>query len=80
MHGESTRDLEFIGWDKDKQLEKLWAETKIGDILPWDGITDESERLLEIDQATRRVPDDNWADKEKEDDQEVDLGCNRHAQ
>jgi hypothetical protein len=23
-HGESARDLEFIGGDKDKQLEKLW--------------------------------------------------------
>jgi hypothetical protein len=33
-HGEATRNLEFIGRDKDKQLEKLWAETKIGDIFP----------------------------------------------
>jgi hypothetical protein len=71
-HGESTRDLEFIGWDKDKQLEKLWAETKIGDILPWNDIADESERLLEGDQTTRQVPDDDQADKEQEDDQEVD--------
>jgi hypothetical protein len=53
-HGEAARDLEFIGGDKDKQLEKLWAETKIGDILPWDEITDEVERLLENDQATRQ--------------------------
>jgi hypothetical protein len=72
-YGESTRDLEFIGWDKDKQLEKLWAETKIGDILPWDEIPDESERLLESDQATRRAPDDNQANKEQLDNQEVDL-------
>jgi hypothetical protein len=71
-HGEATRDLEFIGGDKDKQLEKLWAETKIGDILPWDEIADEAERLLESDQATRRAPDDDQADKEQEDDQEVD--------
>jgi hypothetical protein len=35
-HGEVTRDLEFIGGDKDKQLEQLWAETRIGNILPWD--------------------------------------------
>jgi hypothetical protein len=63
-HGELTRDLEFIAWDKDKQLEKLWAETKIGDILPWDEIADEVEWLLEIDQATRRGPDDYQADKE----------------
>jgi hypothetical protein len=46
-HGEAARDLEFIGGDKDKQLENLWAETKIGDILPWDEIVDEAERLLE---------------------------------
>jgi hypothetical protein len=50
-HGESARDLEFIGGDKDKQLEKLWADTKLGDILPWDEIADEAERLLE--RATR---------------------------
>ena len=47
-------------------------ETKIGDILPWDEIADEAERLLESDQATRRAPDDDQADKEQEDDQEVD--------
>jgi hypothetical protein len=40
-HGETGRDLEFIGGDKDKQLGKLWAEKKIGDILPWDEIADE---------------------------------------
>ena len=71
-HGEAARDLEFIGGDKDKQLEKLWAETKIGDILPWDEIADEAEWLLESDQATRRVLDDDRADKKQEDDQEVD--------
>jgi hypothetical protein len=71
-HGEATRDLEFIGGDKDKQLEKLWAETKIGNILPWDEIADEAERLLESDQANRQVPDDDKVDKEQEDDQGVD--------
>jgi hypothetical protein len=71
-HGEAARDLEFIGGDKDKQLEKLWAETRLGDILPRDEIADEAERLLESDQATRRAPDDDLADKEQEGDQEVD--------
>ena len=71
-HGEATRDLEFIGGDNDKQLEKLWSETKIGDILRWDEIADESEKLLESDHATRLAPDDDQADKEQEDDQEVD--------
>ncbi len=51
-HGEAAKDLEFIGGDTDKQLEKLWAETKIGDILPWDEIADEEERILESYQAT----------------------------
>ena len=53
--GEAARDLEFIGGDKDKQLEKLWAETRLGDILPWDEIADETERLLESDQATQQA-------------------------
>jgi len=51
-HGQAARDLEFIGGDKNKQLEKLWAETRLGDILPWDEIADEAERLLGIDLAT----------------------------
>jgi hypothetical protein len=50
-HGESTRDLEFIGGDKDRQLKQLWTETRISNILPWDEIADEAERLLESDQA-----------------------------
>ena len=65
-HGESARDLEFIGGDKDKQLEKLWAETKIGNILTWDEIADEAERLLASGQANRQAPDDDHVDKEQE--------------
>jgi hypothetical protein len=80
-HGESTRDLEFIGGDKDKQLEKLWTETKIGDILPWDEIADEAEWLLERDQATRRVLDDDRTDKKQEGYQEVDQdGTDTHME
>jgi hypothetical protein len=36
-HGEAKRNLEFIGGDQDRQLQQLWAETKIGDILPVGG-------------------------------------------
>jgi hypothetical protein len=39
---------------------------------PWDEIADEADRLLEIDQATRRAPDDDQAVKEQEGDQEED--------
>jgi hypothetical protein len=71
-HGQATRDLEFIGGDKDRQLKQLWTETRIGNILPWDEIADEAERLLESDQANRQAPDDDHVDKEQEDDQVVD--------
>jgi hypothetical protein len=36
MHGEAKRNLEFIGGNQDRQLQQLWAKTKIGDILPWE--------------------------------------------
>ena len=67
-HGDATRDLEFIGGDKGRQLKQVWTETRIGDILPWDEIADEAERLLESDQANRQAPDDYHVDKEQEDD------------
>jgi hypothetical protein len=72
--GDHNRCWKYLIGDisTDKQLEKLWAETKIGDILPLDEIADEAERLLESDHATRRAPDDYQADKEQEDNQEVD--------
>ena len=71
-HGEAKRNLEFIGGDKDRQLKHLWEETRIGDILPWDEIEDEVERLLESARANRQASDDNHVDKEQEDDQIAD--------
>jgi hypothetical protein len=32
-HGEPKRDVEFVGEDKDRQLESLWRETRIADVL-----------------------------------------------
>jgi hypothetical protein len=52
-HGEATRELEFIGGDKDRQIKQLWTETRIGNILPWDEISDEAARLLASDKANR---------------------------
>ena len=43
IHGEAKRYLEFIGVDKDRQLKKLWTETRIGSVLPWDDNEDEAE-------------------------------------
>ena len=71
-HGKATRDLELIGGDKDKQIKQLRTETRIGNILPWDEIADEAERLLASGQANRQAPDDDHVDKEQEDNQVVD--------
>ena len=62
-HGEAKRDLEFIGGDKDRQLKKLWEETRIGSILPWDDIEDEAERLLESDGVTGHTSENTHADR-----------------
>ena len=35
-NGEAKRNFEFIGKDKDRQLESLWRETKIGNVLSWE--------------------------------------------
>ncbi len=46
MHGEAKRNLEFIGGERDRQLQQLWAETRIGDILPWEDVEREAQQLL----------------------------------
>jgi hypothetical protein len=55
-HGEAKRDVEFIGEDKDRQLESLWRETRIGDVLPWEDVADEAQRLLDVHKASRNDP------------------------
>ena len=72
-HGEAKRDLEFIGGDKDQQLKKLWTETRISSILPWDDIEDEAERLLESDGVTGHTSEDTHSDQDLGDGQGVDL-------
>ena len=72
-HGEAKRDLEFIGGDKDRHLKKLWTETRISSILPWDDIEDEAERLLEIDGVTGHTSEDTHADQDLGDGQGVEL-------
>ena len=34
--GKAERKFEFIGDDKDRQLESLWKDTEIGNVLPWE--------------------------------------------
>ena len=71
-HGEAKRNLEFIGGDKDRQLQQLWEEAKIGDILTWDENENEAEWLLASTRDNGRAPDGNHAGKEQEDDPTVD--------
>jgi hypothetical protein len=71
-HGEAKRDVEFIGEDKDRQLESWWRETRIGDVLPWEDVADEAERLLDIHKASRNAPHEDQEDGGQENDQEVD--------
>ena len=76
MHGEAKRNLEFIGRERDRQLQQLWAETKIGDILPWEDVDvtveREAERLLESTRANARNSENSGASKEQDDDRTVD--------
>jgi hypothetical protein len=72
-HGEAKRDLEFIGGDKDRQLKKLWTETRIGSSLPWDDIEDEAERLLESNGVTGHTSENTHADQDLGDSQGVEL-------
>jgi hypothetical protein len=71
-HGEAKRNFEFIGEGKDRQLESLWRETKIGNILPWEDFADEAERLLAISKCGRNTPKEGHDDEELENDQEVE--------
>ncbi len=72
MHGEAKRNLEFIGGDQDRQLQQLWAETKIGDILPWEDEEREAERLLESTRANARDSENSRDSQEQDDDRIVD--------
>jgi hypothetical protein len=71
-HGEAKRDVEFIGEDKDRQLESLWRETRIRDVLPWEDVADEAQRLLDIHKACRNASHEDRKDGGQENDQEVD--------
>ena len=68
MHGEAKRNLEFIGGERDRQLQQLWAETKIGDILPWEDVEREAEELLEGTRTNARDPENSGASQEQDDD------------
>ena len=68
MHGEAKRNLEFIGGERDRQLQQLWAETRIGDILPWEDVEREAEQLLEGTRANVKDPEGSGASQEKDDE------------
>jgi hypothetical protein len=69
--GKAERKLEFIGDDKDRQLESLWKDTEIGNLLPWEDIEDEAERLLEMQSASQDATTKDNDNGEQECDREV---------
>ena len=74
-HGEAKSNLEFIGGDQDRQqLQQLWAETKIGDILPtsWEDVEGEAERLLDSARANEQNSENSHVTQEQDDDRTVD--------
>jgi hypothetical protein len=50
----------------------LWRETKIGNVLPWKDIVDETEWLLTISKGGRNAAKEGHDDQELENDQEVE--------
>ena len=66
QYGRAERNFEFIGEDKDRQLKSLWKNTGIGDVLPWEDIADEAERLLEMRKASRDATKEDNSDGEQE--------------
>ncbi len=41
--GKAERKFEFIGDDKDRQLESLWKDTDIGNVLPCEDVNDDDD-------------------------------------
>ena len=58
-YGEAKRNFEFIGGDQDRQLKHLWAETGIGEILPWEDFEEEAEKFLESARAHKQASEDS---------------------
>jgi hypothetical protein len=71
-YDKAESNFEFIGEDKDKQLASLSKDSGIGDILPWEDIANEAERLLEMSKASRDATKEDNGDGEQEHDQEVE--------
>jgi hypothetical protein len=53
------------GGERDRQLQQLWAKTKIGDILPWEDVEREAEKLLESTRTNARNSGNSGASQEK---------------
>ena len=71
-HGEAKRSIEVLGGDKDRQLQTLWKETKIGEILPWDDIEEEEEELIAKRREERQASSSNKASRQRDDEPEGD--------
>ena len=72
MAREAKLNFEFIREDKDKQLESLWRETKIRNVLPWEDIADEAERLIAFGKGSRNAAKEGHNGGEQENGQEME--------
>ena len=45
-HGNETRNIDFIGDDKDKQLATLWTESTIQSIVSWNELKEIADRQI----------------------------------
>jgi hypothetical protein len=50
----------------------LWRATRIGDVLPWEDVANEAQRLLDIKEVNRNAPNEDHEDGVQENDPEVD--------
>ena len=50
----------------------MWRETKIGNVLPWEDIEDEAERLLALGKGSQKAVKEGHNSEEQENDQEVE--------
>ena len=69
-HGNETRNIDFIGDDKDKQLATLWTESTIQNIVSWNELKEIAERKIAQKQNSQRDALSNTKDDHEQDEDE----------
>ena len=69
-HGNETRNIDFIGDDKDKQLATLWTESTIQSIVSWNELKEIADRQIAQKQNSQRDALSNTKDDHEQDEDE----------